>query len=289
MRRFVPRLSVFVFFLAAAAVPIAAQSSVAPTPNQTPASAQRSLEKDFVKNIARDQAHIWTAPFRASSYEPNWLLPVGVGTAALLATDRNTSSWVDRRGGLPGFSHGVSWAGKAYVTGGVAAAFYLTGRATHNYRARETGILAAQALIDTGIVTEALKLATQRQRPNTDDGSAEFWDGGSSFPSGHASSIWSVATVISYEYSDHPLIKYGAYAAAVAVSASRYSGRNHFLSDIVVGSAIGFGIGRYVFKSYHDPDAGQPPAKKITRLIPQFVPYYNGRTRTYGGSLTWHL
>ena len=33
-------------------------------------------------------------------------------------------------------------------------------------------------------------------------------------------------------------------AAAAAVSVSRYTGRNHFLSDVLVGSALGYGIGR---------------------------------------------
>jgi membrane-associated phospholipid phosphatase len=289
MRRFVPRLSVFVFFLAAAAVPIAAQSSVAPTPNQTPAYAQRSLEKDFLKHIAHDQVHIWTSPFRRESYDTTWTLAVGLGTSALIASDEETSSWVKQGGNLAAVSHAISWGGTGYVTGGTAAAFYLAGRATHNYKARETGILAAQALIDAGIVTEALKLATQRERPNSGDGDGHFWAGGSSFPSGHSTAIWSLATVVSYEYKDKPLIKYGAFAAAAAVSASRYTGREHFLSDIFVGSLIGWSAGRYVFKEYHEEDPGLTPAKKITNLIPQFTPYYNGRSRTYGGSLAWHL
>jgi membrane-associated phospholipid phosphatase len=241
-----------------------------------------------VQHIFHDQAVIWTTPFRLDKGDTKWLLPFGLGTAALLATDHNTSAWVDRNGGLPVFSHDVSWAGKAYVTGGVAAAFYLAGRATHNKRARETGVLAAEALINTGIVTEELKFSAQRLRPNSENGTGEFWDGGTSFPSGHSSAVWSVATVIAYEYKDHPLIKYGAFAAATAVSLSRYSGRNHFLSDIVVGSAIGFGIGRYVFRNYHDDDP-VPPGTKTTWLKPTIVPYYDGRARVYGGSLIWRL
>lgn len=288
MRRFAPHLFVLIFFLASAAVPAAGQSSAAPQTVPTPAPA-RSLEKDFFKHIAHDQVHIWTSPFRSESYDAKWMLPVGLGTAALIASDEETSSWVKQGGSLPAVSHAISWGGTGYVTGSTAAAFYLAGRATHNYKARETGILSAQALIDAGIVTEVVKLATQRERPNSGDGDGHFWAGGSSFPSGHSNAIWSLATVVSYEYRDKPAIRYGAFAAAVAVSASRYTGREHFLSDIVVGSLIGYSVGRYVFKEYHEDDPGLPPAKKITNLIPQFTPYYNGRTRTYGGSLIWHL
>jgi membrane-associated phospholipid phosphatase len=271
-----------------AATPTPDNNSVKATPSPTPKS---SLERHFIQNVIRDQGVIWTAPFRPRNYESKWAIPLGLGMAGLIATDRYTSRWVDENGGLPVVSHDVSWFGKAYVTGGIAGAFYVTGRLTHNAKARETGVLAAQALVDTGIVTRVLKVSTQRPRPNVDDGSAEFWDGGDSFPSGHSSTVWSVATVIAYEYKDNPWIKYGAFAAATAVSMSRYSGRNHFLSDIVGGSALGFLIGRYVVHRYHDPniDIPNPKPKPTTWLHPQVVPYFGVGTHTYGASLTWNL
>lgn len=291
MNRLVLAIFAFLSIFALIIFPVLGQTPAIPNPSPTPSvspTPPQSPERHFVQHIFHDQAVIWTTPFRFDKGDTKWLLPSGLGMAALLATDHNTSAWVDRNGGLPGFSRDVSWGGKAYVTGGVAAAFYLAGRATHNKRARETGVLAAEALIDTGIVTEVLKFSAQRLRPNSENGTGEFWDGGSSFPSGHSSSVWSVATVIAYEYKDHPLIKYGAFAAATAVSLSRYSGRNHFLSDIVVGSAIGFGIGRYVFRNYHEDDPVQP-VNKTTWLKPTIVPYYDGRARVYGGSLIWRL
>ena len=263
-----------------------------PTPDPSPSPVfhrPSNIESHFVQHIFHDQAAIWTAPFHAGNYEKKLVVPAMFTVAAVFATDRYTSGWVDKTGTLPAASRFVSHFGQAYSTGGIAAAFYLAGRITHNQRARETGVLAAEALIDTGIVTEVLKVSTQRQRPNVDEHFGEFFDGGSSFPSGHSSSIWSVATVIAYEYKNNPWIKYGAYAGAVAVSMSRYSGRNHFLSDIVAGSAIGFFIGRYVYRNYHDPDIDQPKLKTTTWLHPIILPYYNGRTHSYGGSLVWNF
>ena len=260
-----------------------------PSPSPAPPSPKPSLEKHFIQHIVHDQAAIWTAPFKLHNYDSKWSAPLALGMGALIATDRNTSRWIQQNGDLPVISRDVSWFGKAYTTGGVAAAFYLTGRFTHNAKARETGILAAEALIDTGIVTRVLKAASRRARPNVDDGSAEFWDGGDSFPSGHASTVWSVATVIAYEYKDNRWIKYGAFAAATAVRMSRYSGRNHFLSDIAAGSALGFLIGRYVVHRYHDPAIDLPKSKSTTLLRPDIVPYFDGRSHTYGGSVTWHL
>lgn len=177
----------------------------------------------------------------------------------------------------------------------IAGTFYLVGRTTHNSRARETGLLSMEALLDSGLVTSALKIASQRPRPNVDDASGEFYDKGSSFPSGHAASAWSVATVIASEYGQHrPLVLVATYGVAAAVSMSRYTGQNHFLSDVLVGSAIGYGIGRYVYRAHHDSlvDQADGPTKHSklkSKLIPFTFPIYSGAQRSYGLAMSWPL
>jgi len=263
-------------------------ATVTPTPTPTPAIFKTSsAEKHFIQHVIEDQEKIWTSPFRLRSHDTRWVLPIVIGTGALFTTDRVTSDWVGQRGGLPGVSHKISWGGTAESTLGASAAFYVIGRATHNAKARETGVLALEALIDTGIVTEALKLGTERERPSAGYERSEFFEGGSSFPSGHSSSIWALATVVAHEYHNDPYIKYGAYAAAVAVSMSRFSGRKHFLSDIVVGSAVGFAIGRFVYRERHDTDLDDPGPKTTTWSRPRFVPFYS--RGTVGGSLVWQF
>lgn len=286
-----------VFLLAAGAVNSAAQTvpsaSPPPAPPVSSKASTKSLEKDFLKNILRDQKAIWTAPLRLRGEDAKWLVPLGAGVAGLIATDRRTSAFVGRGGSLPAASRAVSLGGTFYAAEGVAAGFYLVGRLTNNRKARETGLLATEALIDSGIAAQALKFATERPRPNDDAGRGRFFTGGNSFPSGHATSAWSAATVIAYEYQDRPLVRYGAFAAATAISLSRYTGRKHFLSDALVGSAIGFGIGRFVYRKRHvqfnkssDSDV-QPP--KTSKLMPLIIPTYDRRTATYGGTLKWNL
>lgn len=273
-----------------AAPPKIPQASPSPAP-QT--SATPSLEKQFLKNILRDQKAIWTSPFKLDGKDAKWLAPLGVATIALVATDRRTSGFVGRGGSLPSVSRNVSFGGGTYAAGGVAAGFYLVGRLTNDEKARETGLLATEALIDSGIVAQVLKFSTQRPRPNFDAGRGRFFKGGNSFPSGHATSIWSVATVIAYEYQDRPLVRYGALAAATMVSLSRYSGRKHFLSDVLIGSAVGFGIGRFVYRKRHvqtsESNADGKLPMKTSKLMPVIVPLYNPQTRTYGGMLEWNF
>jgi membrane-associated phospholipid phosphatase len=269
-----------------------------PAPRATP-SPTPSLERRFLKDIVRDQRAIWTSPFHLNRDDARWLAPLSVSTFALMASDQETRELSDSRR-RASVSRDISFAGSIYSTGGLAAAFYLVGRATGNARARETGLLGGEALIDTGLVTTVLKNVSQRPRPTRDGAHAEFFDGGHSFPSGHAASAWALATVIANEYHGQSAIQVGAYALATAVSVSRYTGRNHFLSDVLVGSAIGYGIGRFVYKTHHDPvldaygaDASQEDEAEVrgesarSKLVPFFAPSFSRARREYGMALSW--
>jgi membrane-associated phospholipid phosphatase len=269
--------------------------SPTPTPQASPTS-KISLppdsERNFLKNILRDQKAIWTSPFRLRDEDARWLVPFGATTAALIATDRRTAgSLGDGRTQLD-ISRGVSYAGSLYTTGGIAGVCYLVGRQAPNPRLRETGLLGAEALINSVIVYSALKQITQRPRPLEDGGSGRFFRGGESFPSGHATNAWSLATIVAHEYQDRPLIHYGAYAAAAAVSISRFTGRKHFLSDILVGSVLGYGIGHYVYRTRHDPALDSTDGSKgsgTSKFFPDLAPVYRHDVRVYGVMATWRF
>jgi membrane-associated phospholipid phosphatase len=275
------------------------QAKPTPTPeakSQPTPKPQPTLERHFFANILQDQRAIWTSPFHVGRDDVCWLAPLGVSTAILFATDRHTAGAAAGGGLNPTrlrISRDISQGGSLYAMGGTAAAFYLVGRATGNGRARETGVLAAEAVIDSSLVVEALKVATQRPRPRVDNASGEFFDGGNSFPSGHSISAWSLATVVASEYGRNRLIQVGAYGLATAVSVSRFTGRNHFLSDVLVGSAMGYGIGRYVYRKHHDTaldaDVGEAKSGALhSKLLPFAVsPHFSRAERTYGLALAW--
>jgi len=176
----------------------------------------------------------------------------------------------------------------------VTGAFYLIGRAEHNARARETGVLGAEALIDSAILSTAVKEITQRTRPTGGRGRSDFFDGGTSFPSGHSIEAWSLATVIAHEYHDRLAVQIAAYGIASAVSVSRFTGRNHYLSDVLVGSALGYGIGRYVYHAHHrrNPNSVGGTGEEDLDLsrskrLPAIEPLYNRRAHDYGVALAW--
>jgi membrane-associated phospholipid phosphatase len=270
-------------FSAQAQTPLASPS---PQPSATP-----TLEKQFFKNILGDQKAIWTSPFHLRGGDARWLAPLGLGTAALIATDRMTGDEMAESSQQLNASRIISYAGSGYAVGGVAATFYLVGRVTHNDRARETGLLGAEALIDSGIVVTVLKEITQRRRPTAAQGRGDFFAGGSSFPSGHSIAAWSLATVIANEYHDRPLVQITAYGIAGAVSVARFTSLNHYLSDVLVGSAMGYGIGRYVYHAHHrqSPGAGgdEEESQERSRAWPLIAPRYDRHAREYGVALAW--
>lgn len=292
-----------VFVAATSAAPAQSQPTTdrredKPAPAATP-SPTPSQERRFFANILRDQRAIWTSPFHLKREDAKWLVPLGGATLALAATDQDTGqlSENDRRISV---SRDISQAGGIYSTAGLSAAFYLAGRATGNARARETGLLGGEALINTAIVYSVLKNISQRPRPTVDDAHAEFFDGGHSFPSGHSASAWALATVVANEYHDRRAVQVAAYGLAAAVSVSRYTARKHFLSDVLVGGAIGYGIGRYVYRTHHDPaletsgadadredeaETGREPAR--SKLVPLVAPSFSRAQREYGLALAW--
>src|SRR5580765_1290019 len=220
--------------------------SADPDPTPTP-----RRQGNFIKNALGDQKTILTSPARLKRTELKWAVPFGAVLAALMITDRKTSAWVSRRGSFSDLSHAISYGGSLYATAGFATGLYLIGGATNNARLKKTGKLAFEALLGTGVVIGSLKQTTRRMRPNAVAGSGDFFgEGGRSFPSGHSSNAWAVATVVASEYKDRKLVRYGAIAAAIVISMSRYTGRAHFISEVVVGSAIGFGIGRFVYNTH---------------------------------------
>src|SRR5260370_24382100 len=90
--------------------------------------------------------------------------------------------------------------GASYAVLPVLAGFYSFGVFDENAKARETGILGTEALVDSLIVSSVLKPIAGRNRPDAVKDRGAFFDGGSGFPSGHAMESWALASVISYRH-----------------------------------------------------------------------------------------
>jgi hypothetical protein len=220
----------------------------------------------LLKEFGQDAWHMWTSPVKRQSYSSHtlkkYVIPFGIVSAALIATDTRTGDWLPNTENQRKWSGRVSQLGASYSLSGFSAGMFLFGELTGNKHLRESGWLALHAIGQTQVNVFAIKQVTNRERPMNRQGKAGFWHGGDSFPSGHAATSFAVASVFSYEYREHLAVPIVAYSLASAVSASRLSAQRHWISDITVGASMGFLIGRYIYKRHHNPDL---PGSKVTR------------------------
>jgi membrane-associated phospholipid phosphatase len=210
------------------------------------------LMSPFVKHLAQDQKQFWSAPTRLRVEDLKWIAPSASLIAAFVATD----SWWAKQ--VPA-SH-VDMSNKfsayaAYSLVGLGGASYLLGHIKHDDHLSEAGLLAGEAAINSTAVTYLFKEATQRERPNQGNGHGNFLAGGASFPSEHSAIAWSIASVWAHEYPGW-FSQSVAYGLASAVTLTRVTAKQHFPSDAIVGSALGWYFGRQVYRAHHDPELG---------------------------------
>ncbi len=214
----------------------------------------------FLRHMTDDQREFWGSAKQLRRPEAlQTFLPFAGFTGLLIAKD----GWISKQ--VPGSANQVRRSQDfsnygAFTLAGAAAGAYAFGRLTDNDHLRETGFLSSEAGINSTLIAYALKEVTERQRPyegvrNGGTGAGHFFAGGSSFPSEHSALAWSVASIVAHEYPG-PLTKLLAYSMASAVTVTRVTGKQHFSSDVFVGSALGWYLGRQIFRARHDPELG---------------------------------
>ena len=206
----------------------------------------------LLKNITRDQKTIWTSPFHLHWDDGTWLFPFATVTALSIATDRSVVHALSSDRKKWNRYRRYSNDGVAALLG-VGAGSYLWSYVSHDEQEREAGILTGEAVMGSLLTTQALKYAFGRERPTAERGRLDFFRRGHSFPSDHAAAAWSAATVIAHEYPGW-VTQTLAYGLATAVSVSTVIGKDHSPSDALVGSAMGWLVGRYIYRAHHDPE-----------------------------------
>jgi Capsule assembly protein Wzi/PAP2 superfamily len=137
----------------------------------------------------------------------------------------------------------------------LSGASFLLGHIKNDDHLAEAGLLAGEAAINSSAVAYAFKEITQRQRPYLGDRHGDFFVGGSSFPSEHSAISWSVASVWAHEYPGW-FSQMAAYGLASTITITRVTAQQHFPTDAIVGSALGWYFGRQVYRAHHDPELG---------------------------------
>ncbi len=218
---------------------------------QTQSTNHDGLLMRSVKRTLQDQKELYRAPFKPSNLK--WDLLVLGTTAPLLAYDRHIEKHI-----------GTSYQSSFQTTSNVAIgalsgsllAVYAWGIKGDHPHAKETGAMELETLVNTFLIYTPMQLIGARQRPDEGNGNGDFWMHhaiNTSFPGGHAMFTFAMATVVSHEYSQR-WVQVLAYSAASIVTVSRFMARDHWSSDMLVGSALGIGIGSHIFHAHCNPD-----------------------------------
>ena len=163
-----------------------------------------------------------------------------VGTASLF--DRGVNEWMqDHRSSRSNavaraFRHGGQPEVFLTVGGGMIAAGVLT----HDAELRRGGGRVLVSLAVAGLTSLAIKEAFGRERPDSTDDPYLFrpFSRNESFPSGHTTMAFALATSLSEEISN-PWVSAVLYAGAAGTGWSRMNDRRHWFSDVVGGAVVG--------------------------------------------------
>ena len=224
-------------------------TAVASPQTKTPVISENSdlQVKSLPKYLLQDQQAFWTLPVHVHTEDLFFVVPASFATAALIGSDTYIEGHLPSSTTLVNRAADFSTAGALGFVG-LGGGLYLWGRNTHDERKRETGFLMGEAMIDAYAASTAIQYMTQRERPFNGNGKGSFFYGGHSFPSNTAAASWAAASVLSHEYPGF-LTKLLAYGMASGVSAGRVIGEKHWTSDAVIGSALGWYMGRQVYRA----------------------------------------
>ncbi len=232
----------------------------------------KPFHKHFVRSIFQDTRDVMIAPFHWNSKQ--WIAFAGVAAATVLIStqDVNVYNFASRN-----HSHAVDeiekyglepWGSGRY-TMGTMALFYGYGMLSKDKLSKKTALLGVKAYLISALYVTPVKQLFHRHRPGhdptnqyiidgpfapgTDFGSLKgIWNGFdserpyTSFPSGHTISVFSVATVVATEYKHSTWVPIVSYSIATLSGLSRVASGHHWLSDVFMGAAFGYAIGKTI-------------------------------------------
>ena len=258
-------------------------SSVPPEGAESPPATQFESWKNLGNMALKDTVGILGAPLHWSA--KNWLVFGGIAAGVVAVgfafdypmrnkTQANqTQALDDMTKVVEPFGAEYSWA----VIGAYGIAGFVF-KAPDAKNIFFDSIMAS--ILASGIITPTLKFVIGRQRPresNSDTVFHPFSGSDNSFPSGHATQAFAVASVIS-AHSDQVWVSVTAYTLAGLVGFARIYHNEHWTSDVTAGALIGTFVGRGVVAINNRIRSGEG------KVSVSFAPLYGDGVK--GGAVT---
>ncbi|MEX0638052.1 MAG: YjbH domain-containing protein, partial [Burkholderiales bacterium] len=185
--------------------------------------------------------------------EASWVDGVALGTGLVLAAaalDKPVERYAGRHADDKWLQRGVKWGDALPVAAlGLSGVFALD---ESRPQLSDAGVSALEAGALAIAGSELVKRAVGRARPDADLGAGEFEPATSerrfhSFPSRRAAVMWAAVTPYAKEFGMPWL-----YGLAALTSAARAGSREHWVSDTVAGSLLGYWLGSIAWEARRD-------------------------------------
>lgn len=214
-----------------------------------------SLEDDFspVNHInifpgilSQDLRYVFSAPARWDRSQWERVLLYTSLTGAVMGFDNELYRGVQRnRSIMSDNTAKIIQSFGSYTSFGIIGSFYIYSMARRSYKELNVTRDLVAASIISGLITFSLKVIAGRSRPIQQRGTYKFkpFGGDHSFPSGHTTQAFVLASVISSSY-ESKWVWGISYTLASLVGLARVHQQAHFPSDVVAGAIIGTSVGR---------------------------------------------
>ena len=243
-------------------------------------------QNDTKKNyplFERDARHFFktgkgllSAPFH---FQKNDWLRAGLfttGTALLFLADKPVKQFTQRsQSGFNDVLFGLDRFRMNYPMFLIGSGIYSWGFLAKNPKTRQTGLMAMEAYVYSGLLSGVLKIIIGRHRPYHNDNNLlfkpfqAFKDRYQSLPSGHTITSFAVSTVLA-KSAENICWKMLWYGTAGLMGAARIYHNRHWLSDVFAGAVLGYFIADYIVK------ASKKGQKEYTGLRSNFYFISNG-------------
>lgn len=224
---------------------------------------EHRFNKEYLQNFGQDFVSVVKSPAGWHKKDLLALSAVLGGGIVLFASDGKIQDWFQdqKTSSSKDASHFVSHFGEGLFLSALMASLYASGEWLHKDNLRETALLSLESWLTTGVLVLGLKTIIGRARPQTGEDRTSFHpfsfrSNYQALPSGHAASAFAVAAVIGEESESLP-VDVLAYSLATLVALSRVHDNKHWASDVFIGSALGYFVGKKICALNHNREEGR--------------------------------
>jgi membrane-associated phospholipid phosphatase len=210
------------------ALALALQAPATPPPSSPPPLPDDRPIQDIFQNLGHDLAQLPSL---------DTLTIVGAGAVAAIAAhpaDDNLATWAADRG-PSGYTRPGAVLGDGWLQGGAAIGTYVVGLAARDRRTVHVGSDLIRGQVLNAVITRGAKLVADRRRPG---------GGSDSMPSGHTTASFATAAVLQEHFGWQ--VGLPSFATAGLIGWTRVRDHAHWLTDVIVGAAVGVAVGHTV-------------------------------------------